>query len=190
MLRAIMGVDYSLVIAAAQAAGPCPPGEEVSWGHRVHTLTVDLHMIAKQAAQDVDRLESAKRSVALLEKVEIEETSRRGLVTLRPQSGEAENIRAEQEETDRGHQLIEQARSLVDPWLPLLPSTNGSSTPAESTLAHTSPLGIPHQAPPLSRSHMAVPRSTGPPERLVAAAGALETSWRPAFPLCERPVGS
>src|ERR1039458_10005351 len=33
--RAIMGgVDtshYSLVIAAAQAAGPCPPGEEAAW---------------------------------------------------------------------------------------------------------------------------------------------------------------
>ncbi|MDX3327357.1 MULTISPECIES: hypothetical protein [Streptomyces] len=30
----------------------------------MHTLTVDLHMIAKQAAQDVDRLESAKTFVA------------------------------------------------------------------------------------------------------------------------------
>ncbi|WP_445277480.1 hypothetical protein [Streptomyces sp. DSM 41033] len=40
-------MDYSLVIAAAQAAGPCPPGEEASRGRRVQTLTVDLHMIAK-----------------------------------------------------------------------------------------------------------------------------------------------
>lgn len=68
-------MDYSLVIAAAQAAGPCPPGEEASWSRRVQTLTVDLHMIAKQAAQDVDRLESAKTFVAFLEKIEIEETS-------------------------------------------------------------------------------------------------------------------
>ncbi|MEU4265546.1 hypothetical protein ACYCCF_29870 [Streptomyces argenteolus] len=56
-------MDYSLVIAAAQAAGPCPPGEEASWGRRVQTLTV------------------------------------------------------EQEETDRGRQLIERARSLVGRWV-------------------------------------------------------------------------
>lgn len=111
------GVGNSLVIAAAHAAGPCPPGEEASWGRRVQTLTVDLHMIAKQAAQDVDRLESAKTSVAFLEKVEIEESSRRGLLTLRPPSGDAETIRTEQEETDRGRQLIERARSLVGRWV-------------------------------------------------------------------------
>lgn len=105
------------MIAAAQAAGPCPPGEEASWGRRVQTLTVDLHMIAKQAAQDVDRLESAKTFVAFLEKVEIEETSRRGLLTLRPPSGDAESIRTEQEETDHGRQLIERARSLVGRWV-------------------------------------------------------------------------
>ncbi|MFV5995059.1 hypothetical protein ACNPQM_22045 [Streptomyces sp. NPDC056231] len=110
-------MDYSLVIAAAQAAGPCPLGEEAAWGRRVHTLTVDLHMIAKQAAQDVDRLESAKTFVAFLEKVEIEGTSRRGLLTLRPPSGDAENIRAEQEETDRGRQMIDRARSLVGRWV-------------------------------------------------------------------------
>lgn len=111
------GVDYSLVIAAAQAAGPCPLGGEAAWGRRVHTLTVDLHVIAKQAAQDVDRLESAKTFVAFLEKVEIEETSRRGLLTLRPPSGDAENIRTEQEETDRGRQMIDRARSLVGRWV-------------------------------------------------------------------------
>lgn len=77
------GVDYNLVIAAAQAAGPCPLGEEASWGRRVHTLTVNPHMIAKQVAQDVDRLESAKTFVAFLEKVEIEETSRRPAATVR-----------------------------------------------------------------------------------------------------------
>ncbi|GGQ49980.1 hypothetical protein GCM10010279_69140 [Streptomyces mutabilis] len=72
----IEDVDYSLVIAAAQAAGPCPLGEEPAWGRRVHALTVDLHLIAQQAAQDIDRLESASRFVAFLENVEIEESSR------------------------------------------------------------------------------------------------------------------
>jgi len=74
------GVDnshYSLVIAAAQAAGPCPPGGEAAWGRRVHGLTVDLHLIAQQARQDIERLESARTFIAFLEKIEIEESSRR-----------------------------------------------------------------------------------------------------------------
>ena len=47
-------------------------------GRRVHGLTVDLHLIAQQARQDIERLESAKTFIAFLEKVEIEESSRRG----------------------------------------------------------------------------------------------------------------
>ncbi|WP_328406446.1 hypothetical protein OHS70_38505 (plasmid) [Streptomyces sp. NBC_00390] len=62
-------------------------------------------------------MESAKTFVAFLEKVEIEESSRRGLLTLRPPSGEAEHIRTEQQETDRGRQLIERARALVGRWV-------------------------------------------------------------------------
>ncbi len=114
------GVDsshYSLVIAAAQAAGPCPPGEEADWGRRVHGLTVDLYLIAQQARQDIERLESARTFVAFLEQVEIEESSRRGLVTLRLPSGETEPIRTEQVDTDRGRALIERARSLQGRWV-------------------------------------------------------------------------
>jgi hypothetical protein len=119
--RAIMGgVDtshYSLVTAAAQAAGPCPPGEEAAWGRRVHGLTVDLHLIAQQARQDIERLESARTFIAFLEKVEIEESSRRGLVTLRLPSGESEPIRTEHADTDRGRALVERARSLEGRWV-------------------------------------------------------------------------
>jgi hypothetical protein len=114
------GVDnshYSLVIAAAQAAGSCPPGEEAAWGRRVHGLTVDLHLIAQQARQDIERLESARTFIAFLEKVEIEESSRRGLVTLRLPSGESEPIRTEHADTDRGRALIERARSLAGRWV-------------------------------------------------------------------------
>ncbi|MEU2718425.1 hypothetical protein [Streptomyces sp. NPDC007205] len=85
-------MDYSLVIAAAQAAGPCSHGEELAWGRRVHALTVDLHLIAQQAAQDIARLENASRFVAFLENVEIEESSRRGLLTLRNPAGDVEQI--------------------------------------------------------------------------------------------------
>jgi hypothetical protein len=108
---------YSLVIAAAQAAGPCPPGEEAAWGRRVHGLAVDLHLVAQQARQDIERLEQARTFVAFLEDVEIEESSRRGLLTLRLPSGESEPIRTEQQDTDRGRALIERARSLRGRWV-------------------------------------------------------------------------
>ena len=114
-MSAVDSVD-SLVVAAAQAAGPCPPGEEAAWGRRVQALVVDLHLIAQQARQDIARLESAATFAALVEKVEIEESSRRGLVTLRLPSGESEQIRTEQEGTDRGRALIERARSLTGHW--------------------------------------------------------------------------
>jgi hypothetical protein len=110
-------VDYSLVVAAAQAAGPCPAGEEAAWGRRVHGLTVDLYLIAQQARQDIERLEAARTFVAFLEQVEIEESSRRGLVTLRLPSGDSEPIRTEQADTDRGRALIERARSLQGRWV-------------------------------------------------------------------------
>ncbi|MFI8265329.1 hypothetical protein [Streptomyces sp. NPDC085665] len=110
-------MDYSLVIAAAQAAGPCPPGDVAAWGRTVQELTVELHVIAQQAAQDVARLENAKTFVAFLEKVEIEDSSRRGKLTLRTPSGDAEHIRTEQQDTDRGRRLIARAESLVGRWV-------------------------------------------------------------------------
>jgi hypothetical protein len=113
----VSDVDYRLVAAAAQAAGPCPAGGEAAWGRRVHGLTVDLYLIAQQARQDVERLESARTFAAFLERVEIEESSRRGLVTLRLPSGESEPIRTEQADTDRGRALIERARSLQGRWV-------------------------------------------------------------------------
>ena len=136
------GVDYSLVIAAAQAAGPCPVGEEPSWGRRVHALTVDLHLIAQQAAQDIDRLESASRFVAFLEGVEIEESSRRGLLTLRSPAGETEHIRTEQQETDRGRDLIERARSMQGRWVLVFRyNEKASATKQVRMLAHLMDLG-------------------------------------------------
>ena len=60
----------------------------------------------------IERLESARTFIAFLEKVEIEESSRRGLLTLRLPSGESEPIRTEQKDTDRGQALIERPA----PW--------------------------------------------------------------------------
>src|ERR1700756_4079131 len=113
---AIMGaVDnshYSLVIAAPQAAGPCPAGEEAAWGRRVHGLTVDLHLIAQQAKQDIERLEAARTFIAFREKGEMEKSRPRGLLPLRLPWGESEPIRTEQKDTDRGQAMIQRARSL------------------------------------------------------------------------------
>src|SRR5580658_2776252 len=138
------GVDnshYSLVIAAAQAAGPCLPGEEAAWGRRVHGLTVDLHLIAQQARQDIERLESARTFVAFLEKVEIEESSRRGLLTLRLPSGESEPIRTEQADTDRGAALIERARSLAGRWVLVYRYNERKAAQSVRMLAHLMDLG-------------------------------------------------
>lgn len=110
--------DYTqLVVAAAQAAGPCPPGEETAWERRVQSLAVRLGLLVPQVTQDLNVLESAARFPAYLERVEIEESSRRGVLTLRPAGGAVESIRTEQEHTVRGAELIARARELQGRWV-------------------------------------------------------------------------
>ena len=155
---------YSLVIAAAQAAGPCPPGEEAEWGRRVHGLTVDLHLIAQQARQDIERLESARTFVAFLEKTEIEESSRRGLLTLRLPSGEAEAIRTEQKDTDRGRALIERARSLEGRWVLVYRYNErkaGQRNQSVRMLAHLMDLGADGTVPSTTAKKMLLREADG-----------------------------
>ncbi len=144
-MGAVDSSHYSLVIAAAHAAGPCAPGAEAAWGRRVHALTVDLHLVAQQARQDIERLESARTFIAFLEQVEVEESSRRGLLTLRLPSGESEPIRTEQENTDRGRALIERARSLAGRWVLVYrynEQKTGQRTQLVRMLAHLMDLGV------------------------------------------------
>jgi hypothetical protein len=161
------GVDnshYSLVIAAAQAAGPCPPGEEAAWGRRVHGLTVDLHLIAQQARQDIERLESARTFIAFLEKVEIEESSRRGLLTLRLPSGESEPIRTEQKDTERGHALIERAHSLEGRWVLVYrynERKTGQRNQSVRMLAHLMDLGADGTVPNTTAKKMVLQEAGG-----------------------------
>ncbi|HEY1620585.1 MAG TPA: hypothetical protein VGG25_23370 [Streptosporangiaceae bacterium] len=155
---------YSLVTAAAQAAGPCPPGGEAAWGRRVHGLTVDLHLIAQQARQDIERLESAKTFVAFLEKVEIEESSRRGLLTLRLPSGESEPIRTEQESTDRGRALIDRARSLAGRWVLVYRYNErmaGQRHQSVRMLAHLMDLGADGAVPGVTAKNMVLQDAGG-----------------------------
>jgi hypothetical protein len=151
-MGAVDDSHYSLVIAAAQAAGPCLPGEEAAWGRRVHGLTVDLHLIAQQAKQDIERLESARTFIAFLEKVEIEESSRRGLLTLRLPSSEP--IRTEQKDTDRGQAMIERARSLEGRWVLVYRYTErkaGQRNQSVRMLAHLMDLGVDGAVPGTGR---------------------------------------
>ncbi len=161
------GVDnshYSLVVAAAQAAGPCPEGEEAAWGRRVHGLTVDLHLIAQQARQDIERLESARTFIAFLEQVEIEESSRRGLLTLRLPSGESEPIRTEQKDTDRGRALIERARSLEGRWVLVYrynERKTGQRNQSVRMLAHLMDLGVDGTVPNTTAKKMVLQEAGG-----------------------------
>jgi hypothetical protein len=161
------GVDnshYSLVIAAAQATGPCPPGEEAAWGRRVHALTVDLHLIAQQARQDIERLESARTFIAFLEKVEIEESSRRGLITLRLPSGESEPIRTEQKDTDRGQALIDRARSMEGRWVLVYrynERKTGQRNQSVRMLAHLMDLGVDGSVPNTTAKKMVLHEAGG-----------------------------
>lgn len=155
---------YSLVIAAAHAAGPCPPGDETSWGRRVHALTVDLHLIAQQARQDIERLDSARTFVAFLEKVEIEESSRRGLLTLRLPSGESEPIRTEQRDTERGRALIDRARSLEGRWVLVYRYNERKAGPRHQSvrmLAHLLDLGAEGTVPATTAKKMVLQAAAG-----------------------------
>jgi hypothetical protein len=156
---------YPLVAAAAQAAGPCPPGDETTWGRRVHALTVDLHLIAQQARQDIERLDSAKTFAAFLEQVQIEDSSRRGLLTLRLPSGESEPIRTEQKDTERGRAMIERARSLEGRWVLVYRYNEQKSTgqrhQSVRMLAHLMDLGTDGVVPVATAKKMVVQSAGG-----------------------------
>jgi len=164
IINGVENSHYSLVIAAAQAAGPCPAGEEAAWGRRVHGLTVELHLIAQQARQDIERLESARTFIAFLEKVQIEESSRRGLLTLRLPDGESESIRTEQKETERGRMLIERARSLEGRWVLIYRYNERKAGPRNQSvrmLAHLMDLGVDGAVPSTTAKKMVLQEAAG-----------------------------
>ena len=130
----------------------------------MHGLTVDLHLIAQQARQDIERLESARTFIAFLEKVEIEESSRRGLVTLRLPSGESEPIRTEHADTDRGRALIERARSLQGRWVLVYRYNEqkaGQRNQSVRMLAHLMDLGADGAVPNTTAKKMVLQEAGG-----------------------------
>ncbi|MER7761527.1 hypothetical protein [Streptomyces sp. NPDC097619] len=110
--------DYThLVAAAAHAAGPCPEGQEAAWQARVRDLAVELAFTAREVDQAMKTLDGTHSFSAYLESIEIEPTSRRGLLTLRPPGGGIETIRTEQQDTGRGAAMIARAEELVGRWV-------------------------------------------------------------------------
>ncbi|MGW7090042.1 hypothetical protein ACWGH2_42035 [Streptomyces sp. NPDC054871] len=110
--------DYTaLVAAAAHAAGPCPVGQEATWQSRVRDLAVELAFTSREVGQAMQTLDETHPFTAYLERVEVEASSRRGLLTLRPVGGAAESIRTEQEDTNRGKAMIARARELEGRWV-------------------------------------------------------------------------
>jgi hypothetical protein len=102
-----------LVVAAAQAAGPCPPGEEPAWQARVRALAVDLFVLGDVVARDLQRLGAATKFPATLLAITVEETSTRGVLQLRNVSGELEVIRTDRGDSDAGAAMIGRAQTLV-----------------------------------------------------------------------------
>ncbi|MGP3690699.1 hypothetical protein ACTVZO_39450 [Streptomyces sp. IBSNAI002] len=109
-----MSSHRSLVLAAAQAAGPCPVGEESAWRARVRTLSVDLFVLGDVVARDVQRLSAATGFPATLLGITVEDSSTRGVLLLRNVSGEPEPaICTDRGDTDAGAAMIARAQALV-----------------------------------------------------------------------------
>ncbi|MFC9295783.1 hypothetical protein ACFTWH_10755 [Streptomyces sp. NPDC057011] len=109
-----MSSHQTLVVAAAQAAGSCPVGEESAWQARVRGLAVDLFVLGDVVARDIQRLAAATRFPATLLGVTVEASSTRGVLLLRNVSGELEPaIRTDRGDTDAGAAMIARAQGLV-----------------------------------------------------------------------------
>ncbi|MEW2417501.1 hypothetical protein AB0953_27790 [Streptomyces sp. NPDC046866] len=106
--------DLDLVIAAAHAVGPCPPGEEAEWTDSVRERAVSLYVLGDTVGQDIARLDAAKQFTATLLDVRVEASSTRGVLVLRNTSGELEQpIRTDRGDSKAGRVMIERARALI-----------------------------------------------------------------------------
>ena len=123
-------------------------------------------MAAQQARADIVRLDQAHTFTAFLEKVEVEESSRRGLLTLVPVEGQPEQIRTEQEHTDRGRAMIERSRSLVGRWVLVFrynEAVSGPGQPPKSVrmLGYLMDLGSDGSVPELMAKKMVIRAAGG-----------------------------
>ncbi|WP_411098944.1 hypothetical protein [Streptomyces sp. x-45] len=107
-------VPHQLIVAAAQAAGPCRPGLEAAWHGRVRELALNLYLDGTQLAADIARVEGAKDRVrGVLTRVEIEESSNRAFIYIKPLGRGEERFRTDRLENDSGKALYATAQRLV-----------------------------------------------------------------------------
>lgn len=105
---------HQLIIAAAQAAGPCPPNLEAAWHNRVREIALNLHLDGMQLAADITRIQATKDRVrGILTRVEIEESSNRGFIYVKALGRGEERFRTDRLENDSGKQLYAIAQRLI-----------------------------------------------------------------------------
>ncbi|ARZ72616.1 hypothetical protein SMD11_7040 [Streptomyces albireticuli] len=105
---------HQLIIAAAQAAGPCPPRLEAAWHNRVRAIALNLHLDGMRLAADIARIQATKDRVrGIPTRVEIEESSNRGFIYVKALGRGEERLRADRLENDSGQQLYALAQRLV-----------------------------------------------------------------------------
>lgn len=114
---AIMGTvsdPQQLIIAAAQAAGPCPPGLEAPWHNRVRQLALDLYLNGVQLAADINRVQGATPVRGVLTRVEMEGGNvNRALIWIKPLARGEERFRTDWLDNDSGKQVLALAERLV-----------------------------------------------------------------------------
>ncbi|MGE6724527.1 hypothetical protein [Streptomyces niveus] len=109
-----MNAPHQLIIAAAQAAGPCRPGLEAAWHSRVRELALNLYLDSTQLATDIARVDAAKDRVrGVLTRVEVEDSSNRAIIYIRALGRGEERFRTDRLENDSGKALHASAQRLV-----------------------------------------------------------------------------
>ena len=144
-----MANRLDLVIAASNAAGPCPPGEEANWKERVAAVALELFTLADTMDARLQRLSEPGRSgqfTAVVIGVTIEESSTRGVLTLLNGSADSEQIRTDRGDTDAGRAMIERARALIGHRVRVYRYNEpmaSNKTYAPRVVVHLSDLGVP-----------------------------------------------
>ncbi|MFI1226126.1 MULTISPECIES: hypothetical protein [unclassified Streptomyces] len=105
--------SHQLIIAAAQAAGPCRPGLAPAWHARVREIALNLYLDGAQLAADIARVDGADRVRGVLTRVEVEESSNRALIYIRALGRGEERFRTDRLENDSGKALHALAERLT-----------------------------------------------------------------------------
>lgn len=141
----------ALVLAGVQAAGPPARGNITEWRTHVNDMIRDVGaMLAPRSREMVTaaRMLTASFFVAEIVDVRIEESSTRGVVTLKSDSGDndTEELRTDRTDTPQGRSMVKLCTELKGcrcaVWKAFEPTGN-KAKPNVRVLAHVSALGGP-----------------------------------------------